>query len=95
MLGCWVYFLVFCGFCIGFIFVPILWVLAGLFLSWVFFGVFGWATYVNSEALCAFLVYLEAYCAFLIYITLLIKKKKNRNELKQIDKPWIVLASKG
>jgi hypothetical protein len=28
----------FCGFCIGFIFVPILRVLAGLFLSWVFFG---------------------------------------------------------
>jgi hypothetical protein len=45
----------FCGFCIG------------LFLSWVFFWGFGWATYVYFEALCAFLVYLEAHCAFSIY----------------------------
>jgi hypothetical protein len=53
-------------------------------LSWVFFfffWVFGWATFVYSKVLRAFLVYLEVLCAFFdiynityIYIYIYIKK---------------------
>jgi hypothetical protein len=50
--------------------------LLGFFFSGCLFWVFGWATYVYSEALRAFLVFLEAHCTFLIYTILFIKKKK-------------------
>jgi hypothetical protein len=79
----------FCQFRFGSLFVFIvgcfLWVVdCKGFRLWVvfrvFFWVFGWASYVCSEALHAFLVYVEAYFFFfLISQNILRKRKKGRN----------------
>ena len=87
-----------CRFCFGFFFLFFIFYfgffIGGFFFPGYLFWVFGWATYVFSEALRVLLVYLKAHCTFLIYTTLLIKKKKKNlitNEHKNIRGKYIYI----